>query len=199
MNTGLPALGTAAIAIACLLASACDNRSQYERLVERELATGLRQDSLFLGYSLGMSRDDFYDHSWSLNRQGLVMQGPQNQSVQYELPDELPFPATMFFYPDFFEDRVYRMRIRFVYDGWAPWARRLSSDSLKMDVVHLFESWYGEGFFPHRSLTRGMHVESTYVKVDGNRTIEIATVTDKEVRAIVTDLVAETAREDATD
>ena len=192
-------MGMVAFVLACILVSACDNRSQYERLVARELTTGLRHNSLFLGYALGMSRDSFYDHSWSLNRRGLVMQGPQNQSIQFELPDALPFPATMYFYPDFFEDRVYRMRIRFVYDGWAPWARRLSSDSLKMDVVHLLESWYGDGFFPHRTLRRGMQMESTYVKVDGNRSIEIATFTDKEVRAIVTDLVAEKAREDATD
>lgn len=198
-GAGLITLGKAAIVLACLVSGACDNRSTYERLVDRELASGARHDSLFLGYSLGMSKDDFYDHSWSLNRQGLVMQGPQNQSVQYELPDALPFPAKMYFYPDFFEDRVYRMRIRFIYDGWAPWARRLSSDSLKLDVVHLLESWYGDGFFPHETLTRGLHAERIHVKVDGNRRIEVVTFTDKEVQAIVTDMEAERAREYAAD
>ena len=183
----------AAVTLACMLAAACDNRSPYEQLVDRELASGIRNDSLFLGYALGMSKDAFYEHSWALNRQGRVMQGPENQTIQYDLPDALPYPAKMYFYPDFHKDSVMRMRIRFIYDGWAPWTKRLSSDSLKLDVVALLESWYGDGFFQHGKTDRPFWHKEEFVKVDGNRRIVVAPYSDHEVRAIVTDMVAENA------
>ncbi len=177
------------IAVSCTL-GACNQDNSYENLLDRELTSGVRHDSLFLGYALGMPRDTFYSHSWSLNRQGLVMQGPQNQTIQYALPYALPYPAKMYFYPDFHADHVYRMRIRFAYDGWAPWTRRLSSDSMKVDVVNLLESWYGTGFFPYGSITRGMTTEVPMVKIDGNRHIKVATITDMEVFVVITDVVA---------
>ena len=178
---------------------ACVPDDAYKKLLERERTSGIRHDSLFLGYSLGMAKDSFYSHSWDLNRQGLVMQGPQNQTVQYSLPDALPYPARMNFYPDFHEDQVFRMRITFAYEGWAPWTQRLSSDSLKLDVVSLLESWYGAGFFPHGSVSRGLESETPMVKVDGNRHIEVATATDMEVIVVITDMVAARTRELAGD
>lgn len=182
-----------------LLAGGCDDRSEYDKLVEKEMARGVTYNRLFLGYELGMAKEAFYDHSWALNRQGLVMQGPQNQTVQYELDDDLPHPAKMYFYPEFYEDKVFQMRVQFIYDGWAPWNKELWSDSLQLDVVDLFRAWYGEGFIEHGA-TRdffGEHVE--YVKVDGNRRIVVAKHTDQEVVAVFTDLVAEKAIEDEQD
>lgn len=169
----------------------CGQQSEYERLVERELASGAAHNTLFLGYELGMPRDSFYDHSWDLNRQGLVMQGPQNLTVQYELDDELPYSAKMFYYPDFYEDRIYRMRVRFLYDGWAPWTRRLSSDSLQIDVINLFREWYGDGFIEYDRTQEGFGENVHYVKVDGNRRILVGRASDSEVVAVFTDLLAE--------
>jgi len=101
---------TALLACVLLCTAGCSRQSEYERLVERELAKGVTHNELFLGYELGMPRDSFYEHSWDLNRQGLVMQGPRNQSVQYEMDDDLPNSAKMFFYPDFYEDKIFQMR-----------------------------------------------------------------------------------------
>lgn len=176
---------------ALLCVGGCSKQSDYDRLVERELATGVVHNELFLGYELGMPRQAFYDHSWDLNRQGLVMQGPQNQTVQYEMEDDLPHSAKMFFYPDFQDDKIYRMRVRFLYDGWAPWNREMSSDSLQLDVVDLFEEWYGDGFveFGRSQESFGQNIQ--YVKVDGNRRIVVARHSGSEVMAVFTDLNAE--------
>ena len=96
----------------------------------------------------------------------------------------------MLYYPDFKDDRVVQMRARFQYDSWAPWNRRLWSDSLLLDVRQLMETWYGEGFMireipvPLKGLTRG------FVKVDANRQITIRRDTDSEVLVLITDLRA---------
>jgi len=170
------------------LIAGCEEKSQYERLVETELAKNVRHDSLFMGYSLGMARQEFYDHSWALNRKELVMQGPQNQTVEYELDDnELPFDALMNFYPDFHDDSVFQMRVYFRYKGWAPWNRRLQSDSLQTDVVELFEDWYGDGFIR----IEGESNKPEFVKVDGNRRIVVARKDEREVLAVFTDLLEE--------
>ena len=183
------------IVVVCLapLVMGCDRRSAYDRIVAREPATGVRNDTLFLSYALGMTKQAFYDSSWALNRRGLVMQGPQNQNVQYKLPDALPYPATMLFYPDFHADRIYQMRVRFGYDAWAPWAQRLFSDSLQLDVVALLERWYGKGFFEHGAAGTALAPRRPFVKVDGNRHILVVKYSDREVLATITDLLAEKA------
>ena len=184
-------INTFFLACVLLVSAGCDNRSEYKKMLDRELDRGVRVDTLFLGYALGMPKEAFYSHSWALNRQGLVMQGPQNQSVQYELEDDLPYAATMLYYPDFHADKVYQMRVQFLYDGWAPWNRDMSSDSLLLDVVALFEQWYG-GLFIEHAFSQGVRRRGPeYVSVDGSRRIVVGIHSDREVRAVFTDLYLE--------
>jgi hypothetical protein len=158
--------------------------SEYQSLVEKELSTGIREDSLFLGISFGMSKKDFYLHCWELNKQGLIWQGTQNRTVMQEL-NTLKYPATMDFYPNFQQDSIYEMPVIFAYKGWAPWNQHLSADSLQLDVVHLLEQWYGEGFIEVEHPQRG----ATFVKVDGNRRIIVWKENDADVKALYTDLL----------
>lgn len=136
-----------------------------------------------------MSKKEFYDHSWNLNDKGLVRQGPNNQSVLYELNDKLDHPTKMYFYPSFHNDRVYRMRIKFKYRNWAPWNRDLYSDSLQVEVVDLFREWYGDGF-TLRKTKKQYSSKNFYVKKDNNRRILVTTKGNKEVIAYITDIVA---------
>jgi hypothetical protein len=163
-------------------------KSNYEEIVEKELAKGVRNDSLFLGYKLGMSKRKFYSYSWDLNKQKIVMQGPQNQTVEYQLDDnELPHAATMNFYPDFRDDKIYRMRTTFSYKGWAPWNDDLGEDSLIYDVKVLMEKWYDKGFIKFNESEIGL----TFKKVDGNREIVITKAGDgKSVNVLFRDLTA---------
>ena len=166
-------------------ATAC--QSPYERMVEREINRGVRYDSLFLGIHLGMTSEDFYSHCWQLNRDSLIKQGPTNLSVQYELPD-YPSTAYLNFYPQFTSDgKIYKMPMLFNYAAWAPWNPEYQSDSLLVEVLDMFEQWYGGEFLKLEHPEHGV----AYAKVDGNRQVLVHRKDDQFVKAVITDLLAQ--------
>ncbi|MCB0705843.1 MAG: hypothetical protein KDC34_11060 [Saprospiraceae bacterium] len=167
-----------------LLAVGCSTPPlSYEELVERELASGEINTELFLGIDFGMSSKDFYAHCWELNKEETIRQGPGNLSVQYE-PEELDYPGTINFYPEFYQDRIVVMPMIFEYKSWAPWNKDLFSDKLVIDVKDMFESWYGKGFIVHDDPELG----KVLVKVDGNRQVMIHIKDDRLVEAWISDL-----------
>lgn len=91
------------------------------------------QDTLFLGYRFGMSRDEFFTHSWDLNKQGLVVNGSGAEIVQYT--EELKSPTKKAFYPTFKDDKIVEMPVVYSYTGWAPWNTHLFADSLQTDLI----------------------------------------------------------------
>ncbi len=162
----------------------CSPRARYEKRLREGLQSGVRHDSLFLGLYLGMPSKDFFTRCWKLNKKGLIRQGPNNQTVEYKLKDELPYPATMLFYPRFFDDRIYEMPVRIAYDGWAPWNKKLSADNLEKDVRRWYRKIYGGGFIKVVHPVHG----AAWVKVDGNRRITIFKENDLYVWVIFTDM-----------
>jgi hypothetical protein len=170
-----------------LILFSCSPGERYERRLVRELASGVRNDSLFMGIYLGMTEKEFYSHCWNLNRQGLVRQGTGNTSVEYDMREELNFPATMNFYPVFNQGRIMEMPVRFIYNGWAPWNKELSAESLMLDVLNWCEDIYGHGFIKAEHPEKG----TAYVKIDGNRRISIYTEQDRYVWTVFRDMLAE--------
>ena len=79
----------------------------------------------FLGLYFGMPEKDFYMHCWKLNQKGLIKQGESNTTVEYQLKDELKYPAVMDFYPKFNQGKISEMPVMFKYKGWAPWNKTL--------------------------------------------------------------------------
>ncbi len=176
--------------------SACSDGSAYMAMEKRELARGIRYDSLFLGLKLGMTRKEFFDHCFELNRQGLVKEGPANNTVEYKMPDQFPYPGRMNFYPDYDDDnRIYKMRVYFQYDAWAPWNKAEWSDSLLPEVVRLFEKWYGGEFLEVEFETQE-NTPSVFVKIDGNRRVSVFRGDDMKVNAIITDLTSPKVRQE---
>lgn len=172
------------ILLMLIFISSCEQRSEYERLVQRELDSGVRNDSLFLGYYLGMEKEDFFDHSWQLNQQNKITGGAQ---IYYKIKD-LSGDATMVFYPEFKNDRIFRMPIEIYYDSWAIWNREFYSDSLITEMVDYYEDIYGQGFI------QTVHPEvekEAWIKVDGNRRISIYKKDDRYARIEFLDLTAE--------
>ena len=173
------------------LISACSRNTEYnryKRLVKKELAKGIREDSLFLGIRFGMLSKDFYMHCWDLNKRGVITDGNNNTAVLYKLPNQLKYPVSMNFYPDFSNHKIYKMRVDFMYDSWAPWNKKLFSDSLQLDVVRLYKKWYGDrNFIKMTDSARG----PLFVKVDGNRRIIIGRYDDSRVKVDYTDLTVD--------
>jgi hypothetical protein len=147
----------------------CSKKAKYENMVKRGIESGLRHDTIFLGIYLGMSSQDFYTHCWELNKQGLIRQGSGNASVLYELKSEFKAEVAMNFYPNFYLDSIYEMPVKFQYKGWSPWTRSFSQDTLQLELLELYEQWYGHGFMEINHPERG----KAFVKVDGNRRISI--------------------------
>jgi hypothetical protein len=86
------------------------DRNEYSELVKKELAKEKRVDSLFLGIHFGMTSKQFYGYCWELNKKGVLTDGNNNTAVLYKIDKELKYPASMNFYPDFFENKIYSMR-----------------------------------------------------------------------------------------
>ena len=163
----------------------CSPKAKYERRLKKEMKSGVRHDSLFLGLYLGMPEKEFYLHCWKLNQKGLAIQGENNATVLHELKNELKYPAAMDFYPKFNNGNIYELPVRFFYRGWAPWNKDLSADKLEIDVMHYFEKLYGTGFIEVRHPKRG----TAYLKIDGNRRITIFKQDDSHVWALFTDML----------
>jgi hypothetical protein len=163
----------------------CSPRAKYERKLKRELTSGVRCDSLFMGLYLGMSQKDFYTKCWELNTTGLIRQGTNNATVEYITKGELKHSGTMNFYPKFSDGKIYEMPVRFSYSGWAPWNKELSADNLEADVLRWYEKVYGRGFMEVKHPQMG----SAFVKIDGNRRISIFKENDLYVWAIFTDML----------
>lgn len=146
-----------------------------------------KSDSLFLGISLGMGREAFYNYCWEQNKKKLFTHGPGNQTVQYKLENELTEPVTMHFYPAFHEDKIFEMPVTFTYESWAPWNKQFGSDSLMTEMLPLFKKWYGEDFKQLEHPTMGV----VYYRIDGKRRINLFKKDDQFVQAVFTDLKVE--------
>ena len=167
----------------------CSTEDRYVKLEKQELAKGQRQDSLFLGISFGMTSKEFYGYCWELNKKGILFDGNNNTMVLYKLDTGMKYPASMNFYPDFHENKVFHMRVTFEYNAWAPWNKSHYSDTLLPDVLKLYHKWYpgGNDFIQMTNAAK----ETIYIKVDGNRRIIVGKQDDRIVRVDYTDLLVE--------
>jgi hypothetical protein len=176
-----------------LILSSC--QTPYEKMLDREMASGKEVKEIFLGIELGMSKKAFFETCWELNSQGILTNGPTELSVEYDAPLPSGNAAKMRFYPKFENDKIYMMPVEFIYEGWAPWNDELSVEKLREDVVGLFETWYGPGFIEVSNEDKS---QIAFVKVDGNRRIRIFKKHLSIVRAEIVDLKIQEKLEDGS-
>jgi hypothetical protein len=154
---------------------------------ERNNEPKANYDSLFLGFNLGMERQEFFDHCWDYNKKELLIHGTANQTVQYQLKEVVSSPVSMNFYPNFYEDKIFEMPVTFSYEAWAPWNRQYFADSLFVDVLKVFKKWYGDDFKELNHPEMG----KVYYKMDGRRRINLYIRDERHVRAVFTDMKVE--------
>lgn len=165
---------------------ACQNKSEYHKLVDKELATGERHDSIFMGFHLGMPEKIFYDSCTALNKRRLVYQGSKDVTVNFKM-DILGKEVDVHFFPNFHEHKIYEMEVSYNYYGWSPFHKEMNSEKLLYRLLAIYEKTYGGGFLEIKSSQDRV----AYVKVDGNRRISIYVKDDQTVRVIFTDLLLE--------
>lgn len=176
-----------AIGSIVLLLFSCDG-SGYEATLKAEYDKKVRNDSLFLGFSFGDTRQEFFTHGWEVNKKGLIQQGRKNNTVSHILRSEDgSSDIEMFFFPEFDDEtKIKSMPMYMVYTGWAPWNRRLFSDSLLIAAKDTLMNWYpGNGF---NSYTDEKNNVEVWYKVDGNRQITMGVVDEKEVKIVIKDM-----------
>ena len=162
--------------------------SDYTRLVKSELRSEVHYDSLVFDLKLGDTKKEFYEKCWSLNKKGLIMQGPENNYVQYFLgPDSLATSIRMLFYGDFNEAQImHAMDMKFSFIGWAPWNKDLQSDRLLIQLRDSLQNWYPGNVFIRVDFDT--EPTSMWVKVDGNRQIAMHVSGFQDVVVRISDL-----------
>ncbi len=178
MRTLLPLL---IIALTSFILTNCSMEPSYQSWAEREFQSGVQNDSLFLGYYFGMPRQEFRDHSFEMNRQGL-MTGLVNIEYQFE---DLGNRATKIFYPEFNDDIITRIPVQISYNAWAPWNEDTWPENLMNDLKDYFEDIYGGRF-------RMVYVPDierrALVMIQGNREIRLYRHSENSVMADFRDL-----------
>ncbi len=171
------------IGLIAIMLAGCQSHP-YQEMEERELASGVRYDTLLMGMTFGMSLQDFFDRCMDLNRQKLIYQGPGARIVEYVIKENVKSPVTVQFQPSFHEDGLYEMSYDYFYNAWAPWNTEFGADSLILTVKSLTEDTFGDGFLAIE------HPEkpTAYAKVDGNRRISISLKDERRVSVRFTDL-----------
>lgn len=163
-------------------------QSDYEKVLREEYNTQVRNDSLFLGFYLGSTKEEFFSHGWKINKKGLVKQGRQNMNVSHVIKSaDGSSDIEMLFYPDFDEEtKIRTMPVRMLYTGWAPWNEHLFADSLAYAVMDSMMVWYGGNSFD--VFTDAKTGVDVWFKVDGNRQITLGVVDEKEIKVMIKDM-----------
>jgi hypothetical protein len=160
-------------------------KSEYEKLVEKEISSGVRHDSLFLGLYLGMPRKAFFDRCTQLNKKHLTTVGFKGSQVLYKLVDKRD-SIYVHFFPVFKNDSIYKMPVTFTYKDWSPFLRSRQPDSLQLRVKKIMEKWYGQGFI---KVERQEFKDYAFIKVDGNRQIVLFCDGEMDVKALYSNLL----------
>ena len=155
--------------IVCLVFMGCNPEAKLDKIVEKELDSGIRNDSLFLGLEFGITMQEFFDRCRELNKQGLVKEGSKNMSVEYIFDDSLGQPIAFNFYADRnAQGPIHRYYTSFNYYAFAL-NRHLYADRLIEMLPAILMDWYG-GNEPFTLIRDG---QKYVYKIDGNRMIEL--------------------------
>ena len=164
--------------------NSCAPVSEYDRMLEQELAKGIRKDSLLLGITFGMSSEALFKYCAQLEQEGIVKLGTARSNIYYEVPESQPVIEANFL-PVFFNDRLYQIPIQFNYRDWSPWNKQLIIDSLSAQLLRRFQVNFGSPF-----ILIDNHPGPTYARLEGNRQIVLTVKDDLMVEVVFTDLLA---------
>ena len=167
-------------------------KSEYQQYVEKEMATGITQDSLIFGMRMGQTKKEFFTICWELNKQKLVHQGNGNANARHITDRDAAGNNTaaskdMLFYGIFDEDDIMRgMDMTYSYISWAPWNRNMQSDSLMLHLRDIYLEDYSGNDFIEIDIKESE--TPALVKIDGNRQILMYTKNKKDVVVKIEDL-----------
>lgn len=148
----------------------CDRVGEYKALVNKELDTGVKNDTLIHGIRFGMNKREFFAHCWELNKQGVFKEGAFNTSVFYEIvKNEKRYNIN--FYPKFEQGKITELPLEYTYAAFAPWNSEYTMDKLQSEVVDMYVEKHGE--YDLQISSEKSENKIAYVWVQGNQRISI--------------------------
>lgn len=178
------------IGLFLLCTVACET-SPYKRLKEKELARGIRIDSMPFGLKLGGTKKDFYATCWELNKTGEIMAGPGNEFARHymEPKEENGKRIDMLFYGIFNEaDTMTGFRMRFSYTGWSPWAKGYQAEDLKIAIEDTLMKWYPGNEFMDVDLKQDDMFAS--YKIEGNLEFKLIKIDDRQIAVRIEEITS---------
>lgn len=159
------------IIVVIFLLTSC--KSEYQKLIEKELAAGQRNTDLFLDLTMGQTRKEFFAICWDLNKEKKISQGSGNQYAKYFLRPSPGEDSTrtveILFYGMFDQDDVmYGMDMKMSFSSWSPWNKDFHTDVLQEFMEKKYMEQEGGNPFIQIQVTDEVNA---LVKVDGNKQI----------------------------
>ena len=171
MAKGINILNLSIAGLFFLVCVDCVGEASYEDILKQELSQGVTRDSLFYGLRFNMTWEEFYNHSFEMNQQGIFFQNGMNLEVQVKLEEGFKYPVLFNFFPvSAGNDLINRIDGKFQYQNWAPFNDAFSGGILEKELARNMEKWYGGRAFieiPHPK----KFWKHALVKIDGNRQI----------------------------
>jgi len=171
--------------------------SDYSKLVKREFATGVKNDSLFFGMKFNDSKTEFFDICKDLNEKELVTHGPNNKFVKHVMKSngDDDSDIQMLFYGIFDKDgmkvfdkdkKMTGLNMRFSYSGWSPWNKHLNTSKLIPKLKDTLKKWFPGNDFIKVDIEEIK--KKTFIKIDGNRQIKMFALNDEVVAVKIENL-----------
>lgn len=159
----------------------CTEESEYETMVREGLNSEHKHNDLFLGYTLGMSREDFLSMSWEMNQQQIITGGVK---IVYMLED-LKSTARMEFFPEFRDGVVVRLPVNVTYISWSPWNDQYAPEELLIDLKEYYEDFYDTTF---ENIYIPEIEKNAWISIEGNREIRMYKFSSNTVQVDFIDL-----------
>jgi hypothetical protein len=149
----------------------CSENVTYEEYVARELAKGIRHDSLIHRIHFGMTAEEFMIYCAEMNRKKIFMPNTSGSAVSLELLEGFNAPVQFIFFPAFEGDGpIKKIMASIKYRDFSYYGEKYAIENLVIEAKRNFEKGYGGNKFftiPHENKL----LKYKYVKIDGNRKI----------------------------
>ncbi|MBU1298082.1 MAG: hypothetical protein KJ963_06860 [Bacteroidetes bacterium] len=152
----------------------------YDKKVQEELNSGIRNDTIFLGYTFGMTKNQAEKKTKELYKQHILYINDDNYYA-YEMSLEKDDKAEATFAPSYFKNRLNALTVDVKPKGY--FARLLYNPGLlQITLVNLYVEKYGYSYIKQEGA-----FDNDYIFIQGNREIKVIQ-TIKNVRIFYTDL-----------
>jgi hypothetical protein len=164
--------------------NSANKQNELKEKIKKELASGKRNDTIFLGLMFGMSENQYINYFKELNRSGKIYTNKKNE-YEYKFnfgAESIPREGFATFHGEFFNDQLYKL-----YVSVEPGEYGYNAQLCQHALVDIYKSKYDDMIIETPIFD---DKRPEYIWIDGNRKIEIIAVVT-EARIIYTDLISE--------